>query len=226
LTKGGLNVADWDEEIPPIMKEKLAEIGDVGPEEKQRMRELDGLDSMLRDFYKGELDAYGLYERLKDFEKSDKQFLLREAYEKLKRSFKWKGLPIKFEESASGKLAVEFREQDEQEEGEEEGLVFDLNDANFDQLLNKYPLMVVDCWAPWCAPCRMVAPVVEELARDYQGKIAFGKLNVDNNRAVAARFGIMSIPTLLIFKDGQLVDQKVGAMPKQVLEGELTKFLG
>jgi thioredoxin 1 len=220
-----VNVADWDEELPPIMKEKLAAIGDFGSEERQRVRELDSLDSMLRDFYKGELDAYGLYERLKDFEKSDKQFLLSEAYEKLRRSFKWKGLPIKFEESASGKLAVEFREQDEQEEVEEGGLVFDLNDANFDQMLKKYPMMVVDCWAPWCAPCRMVAPVVEELARDYQGKIAFGKLNVDNNRAVAARFGIMSIPTLLIFKNGQLVDQKVGAMPKQVLEGELTKFL-
>lgn len=103
--------------------------------------------------------------------------------------------------------------------------MLDLTDANFDQMLKEHPLMVVDCWAPWCAPCRMVAPVVEELARDYQGKIAFGKLNVDYNRAVSARFGIMSIPTLLIFKNGQLVDQKVGAMPKQVLESGLTELL-
>ena len=81
-------MADLGKELPPIMKEKLAAIGDVGPEEKQKMRELDGLDSMLRDFYKGELDAYSLYERLKEFETQDKQFLLREAYNKLKRLFK------------------------------------------------------------------------------------------------------------------------------------------
>ena len=224
-------MADWDKELPPIMKERLATIGEVSPGEKQKMRDLNGLDSMLRDFYKGKLDAYSLCERLKEFETQDKQFLLTEAYEKLKRSFKWKGLPIKFEETGSGKLAVEFRKKEEEEEEEEEKeekegeIVLDLNDANFDQMLKEYPLMVVDCWAPWCAPCRMVAPVVEELARDYQGKIAFGKLNVDNNRAVSARFGIMSIPTLLLFKNGQLVDQKVGAMPKQVLEGELTKLL-
>jgi len=221
-------VADLGKELPPIMKEKLAAIGDIGPEEKQKMRDLDGLDSMLRGFYKGELDAYGLYERLKDFEKQDKQFLLREAYEKLKRSFKWKGLPIKFEETSSDKLAVEFREKEEEQEEREEKageLVLELTDANFDQMIKEYPMVVVDCWAPWCAPCRIVAPIVEELAKDYQGKITFGKLNVDNNRAVSTRFGIMSIPTLLIFKNGQLVDQKVGAMPKQVLEGELTKLL-
>ena len=221
-------MADLGKELPPIMKEKLAAIGDIGPEEKQKMRDLDGLDSMLRGFYKGELDAYGLYERLKDFEKQDKQFLLREAYEKLKRSFKWKGLPIKFEETSSDKLAVEFREKEEEQEEREEKageLVLELTDANFDQMIKEYPMVVVDCWAPWCAPCRIVAPIVEELAKDYQGKITFGKLNVDNNRAVSTRFGIMSIPTLLIFKNGQLVDQKVGAMPKQVLEGELTKLL-
>ena len=71
----------------------------------------------------------------------------------------------------------------------------------------------------------MVAPVIEELAEEYQGKITFGKLNVDYNRSVAGRYGIMSIPTLLIFKNGQLVDQKVGAMSKQMLEPELTKYL-
>jgi thioredoxin 1 len=216
-----MNVADWGKELPPIMREKLAAIGEVSPEEKQKTRELDGLNSTLTEFYKGELDAYGLYERLKDFERQDKQFLLREAFENLKRSFKWKGLPIKFEDTSSGKLAVEFSEKEE--EGRE--LVLDLNDDNFDQMIKEYPMMVVDCWAPWCAPCRMVAPVVEELAEDYQDKIAFGKLNVDNNRAVSTRFGIMSIPMLLIFKNGQLVDQKVGAMPKQVLERELTRLL-
>ena len=127
-------------ELPPIMKEKLAAIGDVGPEEKQKMRDLDSLDSMLRNFYKDNLGAYGLYERLKDFEKQDKQFLLREAYEKLKRSFKWKGLPIKFEETSSGKLAIEFREKEKEQEEKEEKvgeLVLELTDANFDQMLLK-----------------------------------------------------------------------------------------
>jgi len=218
-------VADWDKDLTPIMKERLAAIGEVSPAEKQKARELNDLDSMLRDFYKGELDAYSLWERLKEFEAQDKQFLLREARDKLKRSFKWKGLPIKFVEIGSDKLAVEFGEEEEEQEENRGELVLDLTDANFDQMIEAYPLMVVDCWAPWCAPCRMVAPVIEELARDYQGKIAFGKLTVDNNQAVPARFGNMSIPTLLIFKNGQLADQKVGAVPKQALEGDLAKLL-
>ena len=100
-----------------------------------------------------------------------------------------------------------------------------LTDRNFDQAVKKYPMLVVDCWAEWCAPCRMVAPVIEELARDYQGQIVFGKLDVDQNRAVAGRYQIMSIPTLLIFKGGQLVGTKVGALPKHVLEGELLKYV-
>jgi thioredoxin 1 len=220
-----MNMADLGKELPPIMKERLAAIGDVSPEEKQKMRELESLDSLLRDFYKGELDAYSLYEKLKEFERQDKQFLLREAYHNLKSSFKWKGLPIKFEEIGSDKLAIDFSEQEEEQEEKAGELVLELNDTNFDQMIKEYPMVVVDCWAPWCAPCRIVAPVIEELAKDYQGKITFGKLNVDNNRAVSTRFGIMSIPTLLVFKNGQLVDQKIGAMPKQVLENELTKLL-
>ena len=218
-------MADWDKDLPQIMKEKLAAIGNVGPEEKQEMREIDGLDTMLRNFYKDELDAHGLYEKLKEFERQDKQFLLREAYNKLKRSFKWKGLPIKFEEIGSDKLAIDFSVKEEEQEEKEGELVLELNDANFEQMLKEYPMLVVDCWAPWCGPCRMVAPIIDELAKDYQGKIAFGKLNVDNNRAVSTRFDIMSIPTLLVFKNGQLIDQKIGAMPKQVLENELTKLL-
>ena len=218
-------MADWDKYLPPIMREKLAAIGNVGPEEKQEMREIDGLDTMLRNFYKDELDAHGLYEKLKEFERQDKQFLLREAYNKLKRSFKWKGLPIKFEEIGSDKLAIDFSVKEEEQEEKEGELVLELNDANFEQMLKEYPMLVVDCWAPWCGPCRMVAPIIDELAKDYQGKIAFGKLNVDNNRAVSTRFDIMSIPTLLVFKNGQLVDHKIGAMPKQVLENELTKLL-
>jgi thioredoxin 1 len=100
-----------------------------------------------------------------------------------------------------------------------------LTEGNFDQAVEKYPVLVVDCWAEWCGPCRMVAPVVEGLARDYEGRIVFGKLDVDHNRGVAERYRIMSIPTLLIFREGQLVGTRVGALPRGVLEGELLKYV-
>jgi thioredoxin len=100
-----------------------------------------------------------------------------------------------------------------------------LTDHNFDQAVRKYPLLVVDCWAEWCAPCRMVAPVIEELARDYQGQIVFGKLDVDHNREVARQYQIMSIPTLLIFKGAQLVGTRVGALPRHALEEELLTYV-
>ena len=100
-----------------------------------------------------------------------------------------------------------------------------LTNRNFDQAVQKYPMLVVDCWAEWCAPCKMVTPVIEELARDYQGQIVFGKLDVDHNRGVAGRYQIMSIPTLLIFKGGQLVGTRVGALPRHALEGELIKYV-
>jgi len=148
--------------------------------------------------------------------------LLKEAKIKLESSFKRKGLPIKFRERSDGELTLEFKEDEVLEESEP---VLELNSSNFDEEVKKHPLLVVDCWAPWCAPCRMVAPVIEELARDYQGKITFGKLNVDSNQLIAMGYGIMSIPTLLIFKNGQLVDQKVGALPRKTLEPELTKHL-
>jgi thioredoxin 1 len=97
--------------------------------------------------------------------------------------------------------------------------------ATFRQTIENHPLVVVDCWASWCGPCRMVAPVIEELARDYAGKVLFGKLNVDENREVSMQHGIMSIPTLLVFKNGKLVDTIVGAMPKQTLEPKITRHL-
>ena len=100
-----------------------------------------------------------------------------------------------------------------------------LTDRNFDEAVQKYPMLVVDCWAEWCAPCRMVTPVIEALARDYEGQIVFGKLDVDRHREVAGRYQIRSIPTLLIFKGGQLVDAKIGALPRHALEGELLKYV-
>jgi len=100
-----------------------------------------------------------------------------------------------------------------------------LTDKNFEEFVKKYPLVVIDCWAPWCAPCRMVTPVVKELAKDYQGKIVFGKLNTDENQGTAMKFNIMSIPTFLIFKHGELIDRPVGAMPKESFEAAITQHL-
>jgi thioredoxin 1 len=100
-----------------------------------------------------------------------------------------------------------------------------LDENNFDDIIKKYSIVVVDCWAPWCGPCRMVAPTIEELAKDYQGKIVFGKLNTDENQGIAMKFNIMSIPTFLIFKNGDLIDRPVGAMPKASLEEAITKHM-
>jgi thioredoxin 1 len=98
----------------------------------------------------------------------------------------------------------------------------ELTDDTFYNFTENNNLAVIDCWAPWCGPCRFLTPVVEELARDYQGRIAFGKLNVDENQRVARQYGIMSIPTLLIFKNGKMVDQLIGAMPRNMLEPRIT----
>ncbi len=100
-----------------------------------------------------------------------------------------------------------------------------LDDAHFDEAVQKYPLMLIDCWADWCGPCRMIAPVVEELARDYDDRLVVGKLNVDENPEVANRFGIVSIPTLLIMKNGDEVDRVIGAVPKKLIEETLKKHL-
>jgi thioredoxin 1 len=101
----------------------------------------------------------------------------------------------------------------------------DVTDATSKEIIQSHPLVVVDCWAPWCGPCHMVAPVIEELSKDYAGKILFGKLNVDENPQVGMQYEIMSIPTLLVFKNGKLVDKIIGAMSKQMLEPKITQYL-
>jgi thioredoxin 1 len=99
-----------------------------------------------------------------------------------------------------------------------------VSDRNFDQTAKSYPLLVVDCWAAWCAPCRAIAPIVDELAKEYSGKVVFGKLNVDENPETAQKFGVMAIPTLLVMKEGQEVDRIVGVLPKNQLEAKITSY--
>lgn len=101
----------------------------------------------------------------------------------------------------------------------------EVKDETFLKTIQDSGLVIVDCWAAWCGPCRMIAPIVEELAHDYAGKMLFGKLNVDENPKTAEQYGIMSIPTLLVFKAGKLVDRIVGAMPRHMLESRITQHL-
>ena len=101
----------------------------------------------------------------------------------------------------------------------------DIQDRDFDETINKYPLMLVDFWADWCPPCRIVGPVIEELARELQGRVVFGKLDVGSNQATALKFGITAIPTLLIFKEGKMVEGIKGAVPKEKILGKLMNYI-
>jgi thioredoxin 1 len=105
------------------------------------------------------------------------------------------------------------------------GVTVEVTDLNFADVVSKGSLVVVDCWAVWCAPCRMISLIIEELAKDYTGKIIFGKLNVDENPNIPLQYQIMSIPTTLVFKNGNLVDRIVGAMPRRLLEARITQHL-
>lgn len=101
-----------------------------------------------------------------------------------------------------------------------------VTDSNFDEIVKKHPLVLVDFWAPWCGPCRALAPTIEELAKEYAGKIVIGKLNVDENPSTAECFQVFSIPTLVIMKGGCEVDRIVGLVPKKHVETFLKKHLG
>jgi len=102
------------------------------------------------------------------------------------------------------------------------GKPIEINDSNYeDILMNGDKPILVDFWAEWCGPCKMIHPVVEELASEYEGKAIIGKVDVDNNPNVSAKFGIRSIPTLLVFKNGEVVDKQIGAVPKGILSQKL-----
>ncbi|MBS1647829.1 MAG: thioredoxin [Bacteroidetes bacterium] len=105
-------------------------------------------------------------------------------------------------------------------------MAVEFNDSNFEQLVKKSDKTVlVDFWAEWCGPCRMVGPIVEELAKEYEGKAVVGKVNVDHNPNISMEFGIRNIPTILFFKNGQIVDKQVGAVPKAQLAAKLQSHL-
>jgi thioredoxin 1 len=105
--------------------------------------------------------------------------------------------------------------------------IFEVNDSNFDQdVLKSEQPVLVDFWAAWCGPCRAIAPIVDELAQQFQGKIKVGKMDVDRNSATPMRYKVTGIPTLLVFKGGQVVEQLVGYRPKDAIQQALEKHIG
>ncbi|MDF2612436.1 MAG: trxA [Clostridia bacterium] len=105
-------------------------------------------------------------------------------------------------------------------------MAYKFTDSNFEQdAIHSSIPVVIDFYADWCGPCKMMSPVVDELAADYEGKVKIGKLNTDENRGIATKYNIMSIPTILLMKDGQVVDTVVGAIPKTVLQDKIDRML-
>ena len=100
-----------------------------------------------------------------------------------------------------------------------------VTDDSFEEFINDHDLTLIDCWAAWCGPCKMMEPVLDELAKDMQGEVAVGKLNIDENKEKSQEYSISSIPTLLVFKDGENVDRFVGAMDKDALKNKLNSYL-
>ena len=212
--------------LPDRVRERLRNIGGLSEAELESAAEEAQLDKLLRRFYANDIQGDSILEALKTYERDKKWALLRAARDKLKQSFKWEELRLEFTETKDGSITVAKGEpQEPTEVPTGDGAVLELTDATFDAAVSEHALLVVDCWAVWCGPCRMVAPVIEELAKDYAGRATFGKLDVDRNPAIARRFQIQSIPTILIFKDGRLVGQKLGALPRAMLEPAIAKHL-
>ncbi len=104
-------------------------------------------------------------------------------------------------------------------------MALQITDANFAETLQEGKPMVLDFWAEWCGPCRMVSPIMDELAEDYAGRVNIGKMNVDENNDIVAQYGIRNIPTVLFFKNGELVDKIVGAVPKDKFVAKIEALL-
>lgn len=101
----------------------------------------------------------------------------------------------------------------------------EITDSTFDSIIQRYPVVVIDCWAEWCPPCNIIAPIIDQLANDYSGRVVFGKLNVDENKNIAIKYQVMSIPTLLFFKNGKFVGRIIGAVPRRHIEMKLKKMI-
>ena len=104
-------------------------------------------------------------------------------------------------------------------------MALEITDSNFQEVIGSDKLVVIDFWAEWCGPCRMVGPIVEELAKEYEGKAVIGKVDVDSNDEITSKYGIRNIPTILFLKNGELVDKQVGAAQKSVLVEKIDKLL-
>ena len=105
-------------------------------------------------------------------------------------------------------------------------MALEITDGNFQStVIDQAQVSLVDFWAEWCGPCRMIGPMVEELAKEYEGQAVIGKVNVDDNPQITSNFGVRNIPTILFIKNGQVVDKQVGVVPKSVLEGKLKAHL-
>lgn len=104
-------------------------------------------------------------------------------------------------------------------------MAMNINQSNFNEVINSDIPVIVDFWAPWCGPCKMLGPVIEEIANELEGKAIVGKVNVDENQDIAMQYKVFSIPTVLIFKNGQVIDQFVGFMPKAAIMAKLQKHI-
>lgn len=101
----------------------------------------------------------------------------------------------------------------------------EVKDSTFDDFIKANKTVIIDCWAPWCGPCRSLGPIIDELAKEFEGKIVFGKLNTDENESIPMRFNISAIPTLLVFKNGEMVDRIVGAGNKDFMKAKFAKHI-
>ncbi|WP_108822232.1 thioredoxin [Dysgonomonas sp. Marseille-P4361] len=104
-------------------------------------------------------------------------------------------------------------------------MALEITDASFEEILNSEKPLVIDFWAEWCGPCRMVGPIVDELAEEFADKVTIGKVDVDNNDEITSKYGIRNIPTILFIKNGEVVDKQVGAAQKSVLQGKIENLL-